>query len=147
MLGARIAVPYATFTFTRVKVTPETTEFAFELNRRGIGERFYPMAPLDSLTAVDLGDALRVRSRRWRRVARNHARNSKKGHKTEWHAHNIQSGERAERAVSNSGEDQQRLDHAIELDDERNKINASETASAPARFLNLESACRIRRQT
>ena len=69
LLGARIAVPYATFTFARAKVTPETFQFGFELNRRGIGERFYPMAPLDSLTAADLGDGLRERSRRWRRVA------------------------------------------------------------------------------
>jgi len=69
LLGARIAVPYATFTFARVKVTPETLQFGLELNRRGIGERFYPMAPLDSLTAADLGDGLRGRSRRWRRLA------------------------------------------------------------------------------
>ncbi len=68
LLGARIAVPYATFTFARSKVTPETLQFRLELNRRGIGERFYPMAPLDSLTAADLGKGLRERSRRWRRV-------------------------------------------------------------------------------
>ena len=73
LLDARLAVPYATFTFTRAKLTPETVQFALELKKRGIGERFCPMAPLDSLTAADLGDSLRARSRRWRRVARSRA--------------------------------------------------------------------------
>jgi hypothetical protein len=39
------------------------------LRRRGIGQRFYPMRPLDSLAVTDLGDGLRARSRRWRLVA------------------------------------------------------------------------------
>ena len=40
-----------------------------ELHRRGIGRRFYPMRPLDSLTAADLGGGVQARSRRWRLVA------------------------------------------------------------------------------
>jgi len=61
-------VPYATFTFVRGKVPPEAAQFAKELRRRGIGRRFYPMRPLDSLAVTDLGDGLRSRSRRWRLV-------------------------------------------------------------------------------
>jgi hypothetical protein len=69
LLGAPTVVPYATFTFVRGKVPPEAAQFAKELRRRGIGRRFYPMRPLDSLAVTDLGDGLRSRSRRWRLVA------------------------------------------------------------------------------
>jgi L-ascorbate metabolism protein UlaG (beta-lactamase superfamily) len=69
LLGAPTVVPYATFTFVRGKVAPESAQFAKELHRRGIGRRFYPMRPLDSLAVTDLGDGLRSRSRRWRLVA------------------------------------------------------------------------------
>ncbi|HEV7989461.1 MAG TPA: MBL fold metallo-hydrolase [Candidatus Binataceae bacterium] len=69
LLGAPTVVPYATFTFVRGKVPPEVAQFAEELRRRGIGQRFYPMRPLDSLAVTYLGDGLRARSRRWRLVA------------------------------------------------------------------------------
>jgi len=69
LLGAPTVVPYATFTFARGKVPPEAAQFAKELRKRGIGRRFYPMRPLDSLAVTDLGDGLRSRSRRWRLVA------------------------------------------------------------------------------
>jgi L-ascorbate metabolism protein UlaG (beta-lactamase superfamily) len=68
-LGAPTVVPYATFTFGRGKIPPEVTQFARELRRRGIGRRFYPMRPLDSLTAADLGEGLIARSRQWRLIA------------------------------------------------------------------------------
>jgi hypothetical protein len=60
LLGAPTVVPYATFTFARGKVPPEAAQFAKELRKRGIGRRFYPMRPLDSLAVTDLGDGLRV---------------------------------------------------------------------------------------
>jgi L-ascorbate metabolism protein UlaG (beta-lactamase superfamily) len=60
LLGSPTVVPYATFTFVRGKMPPEIAQFGKELHRRGIGRRFYPMRPLDSL----------VRDRPWRRVAR-----------------------------------------------------------------------------
>jgi L-ascorbate metabolism protein UlaG (beta-lactamase superfamily) len=69
LLGAPTVVPYATFTFARGKIPPEVVQFGKELRRRGIGRRFFPMRPLDSLAATDLGDGLRSRSRRWRLVA------------------------------------------------------------------------------
>jgi L-ascorbate metabolism protein UlaG (beta-lactamase superfamily) len=69
LLGAQVLVPYATFTFARWKVPPEVVQFGSELRRRGIGSRFYPLRPLDSLTATDLGDGQRRRSRRWALVA------------------------------------------------------------------------------
>ena len=68
-LGAPTVVPYATFTFARGKIPPEVVQFARELRRRGIGRRFYPMRPLDSLTAADLSEGLSARSRQWRLVA------------------------------------------------------------------------------
>ncbi len=54
LLGAPTVVPYATFTFTRARIPSEVVQFADELKRRGIGRRFYPMRPLDSLAASDL---------------------------------------------------------------------------------------------
>jgi L-ascorbate metabolism protein UlaG (beta-lactamase superfamily) len=69
LLGAQVLVPYATFTFARWKIPPEAVQFGSELRRRGIGSRFYPLRPLDSLTATDMGDGLRSRSRRWALVA------------------------------------------------------------------------------
>jgi hypothetical protein len=69
LLGAKVLVPYATFTFARWNVPPEAVQFGSELRRRGIGSRFYPLRPLKSLTATDLGDGLRSRSRRWALVA------------------------------------------------------------------------------
>jgi L-ascorbate metabolism protein UlaG (beta-lactamase superfamily) len=69
LLGAPTVVPYATFTFARGKIPPEVVQFARELRWRGIGRRFYPMRPLDSLTAADLGEGLSARSRQWRLVA------------------------------------------------------------------------------
>ncbi len=69
LLGAPTVVPYATFTFARGKIPPEVMQFDKELHRRGIGRRFYPMRPLDSLTTTDLGDGLSARARRWRLVA------------------------------------------------------------------------------
>jgi len=69
LLGAQVLVPYATFTFARWKVPPEVVQFGSELRRRGIGSRFYPLRPLESLTATDLDDGLRSRSRRWALVA------------------------------------------------------------------------------
>src|SRR5216684_221624 len=69
LLGAQVLVPYATFTFARWKVPPEVVQFGSELRRRGIGSRFYPLRPLESLTATDLGDGLRSQSRRWALVA------------------------------------------------------------------------------
>jgi len=68
-LGAPTVVPYATFTFARGKIPPEVAQFGQELHKRGIGRRFYPLRPLDSLAATDLGDGLRARSRRWRLMA------------------------------------------------------------------------------
>jgi L-ascorbate metabolism protein UlaG (beta-lactamase superfamily) len=69
LLGAPTVVPYATFTFERGKIPPEVMQFGKELRRRGIGRRFFPMRPLDSLAATDLGDGLRSRSHRWRLLA------------------------------------------------------------------------------
>jgi L-ascorbate metabolism protein UlaG (beta-lactamase superfamily) len=69
LLRAPTVVPYATFTFERAKILPEIVQFGQELHRHGIGRRFYPMRPLDSLTAADLGNGVQARSRRWRLVA------------------------------------------------------------------------------
>jgi len=69
LLGAPTVVPYATFTFARGKIPPEVAQFGQELHKRGIGRHFYPLRPLDSLAATDLGDGLRARSRRWRLMA------------------------------------------------------------------------------
>jgi hypothetical protein len=69
LLGAPTVVPYATFTFTRARIPSEVVRFADELRRRGIGRRFFPMRPLDSLAASDLGGGPPARSRRWRLVA------------------------------------------------------------------------------
>ena len=76
LLGAPTVVPYATFTFVRGKVPPEVAQFAEELRRRGIGRRFYPMRPLDSLAVTDLGDGL----------ARGHAAGGW------WHGHGVSAG-------------------------------------------------------
>jgi hypothetical protein len=69
LLGSPVVVPYATFTFSGWKITPETVQFRGALARRGIGSRFFPMRPLDSLAANDLGDWPHLRSRRWALMA------------------------------------------------------------------------------
>ena len=69
LLGAPTVVPYATFTFTRGRIPSEVVEFADELKRRGVGRRFYPMRPLDTLAANDLRGGPPTRLRRWRLVA------------------------------------------------------------------------------
>jgi L-ascorbate metabolism protein UlaG (beta-lactamase superfamily) len=68
LMGAPVVVPYATFTFSNWRVAPEAVQFRHELASRGIGGRFFPMRPLDSLAASDLGEGLRLRSRRWKLV-------------------------------------------------------------------------------
>jgi L-ascorbate metabolism protein UlaG (beta-lactamase superfamily) len=72
LLGAPVITPYATFTFSSWKATPETVQFHRALARRGIGERFFPMKPLDTLAAGDLGNGLRLRARRWVLMAWSH---------------------------------------------------------------------------
>jgi L-ascorbate metabolism protein UlaG (beta-lactamase superfamily) len=72
LLAAPVVIPYATFTFSSWRATPETAQFRSALARRGIGGRYFPMKPLDSLAASDLGDGLRWRSRRWALMAWSH---------------------------------------------------------------------------
>jgi len=72
--GARFAVPYATFTFSRFAAELEEIRFGAVLGRHSRAKSFYPLRPMDSLTPADLSDGARASMRRrtlaaWRRVA------------------------------------------------------------------------------
>ena len=71
--GARYAVPYATFTFSRFAAAPEEMQFGAVLRGRSRAESFYPLQPMDSIALADLRDGMRSSVRRrklvWRQAA------------------------------------------------------------------------------
>jgi L-ascorbate metabolism protein UlaG (beta-lactamase superfamily) len=69
VLGARWVAPYATFNFPRWYTPKVVSDLGRELRRAGLGERLYPMRPLDSLGPSDLNGGLSSKLRRHALVA------------------------------------------------------------------------------
>ena len=63
-MGAGLLVPYATFGFTRWADRAQVMQFGAALKEIGAGDRFYPLRPLDAISAPDLERAARSRARR-----------------------------------------------------------------------------------
>jgi L-ascorbate metabolism protein UlaG (beta-lactamase superfamily) len=66
--------PYAVFAFPRWSTSHEIGEFSRSLHRIGLGDRFYPLRPLDALDGEDLRGGMRPMLRRqvlvsWHRLA------------------------------------------------------------------------------
>src|SRR5262249_2006736 len=64
LLGVSTVVPYATFTFSPRTTSPQVTEFATALNRKGLGTTLLTLRPLDALDISDLDGTARAALRR-----------------------------------------------------------------------------------
>ncbi len=64
LLGARAVTPYAMFTFSRWACPRQMKEVGNVLRERNLGDRFYPLRPLDSLAPIDLAGAKATARRR-----------------------------------------------------------------------------------
>lgn len=63
-MGAGLIVPYATFGFTRWADRAQVLQFGTAMKALGAGDRFFPLRPLDSISAPDLARAPQSRARR-----------------------------------------------------------------------------------